>query len=136
MTPRGRARAIQVPPRETVPCPLTHQPCPYSTDAHTQQPDPTAARHPSTPPASPKTAETQDILTAKHETEKSNHETIMASHEMIKANRETEISHIATKIIDAWIGEWMPKNQAKPIKKMRKKHKNDEKHPKNSTFIP
>ena len=33
--------------------------------------------------------------------EKSNHETIMASHEMIKANRETEISHITTKIIEA-----------------------------------
>jgi len=30
----------------------------------------------------------------------------------------------------------MPKNQAKPIKKVREKHKNDEKHQKNSTFIP
>ena len=60
----------------------------------------------------------------------------MANHEMTKANRETEISHIATKIIEAKIDEWMPKNQAKPIKKVRKKHKNDEKHPKNSTFIP
>lgn len=61
---------------------------------------------------------------------------IMASHEMIKANRETEISHIATKIIEVWIDEWMPKNQAKPIKKGAEKHKNDEKHPKKSTFIP
>ena len=62
----------------------------------------------------------------------------MASHEMIKANRETKISHIATKIIEAWIDEWMPKNQAKPIKKVRKKHKNDEKHPKNviRNFVP
>ena len=60
----------------------------------------------------------------------------MASHEMIMSNRETEISHIATKIIESWIDQWMPKNQAKPIKKVREKHKNDEKHPKNSTFIP
>ena len=60
-----------------------------------QQPDPTAARHHSTPPTNPKTTEPQDILTANHETEKSNRETITASHEMIKANHETEISHIA-----------------------------------------
>lgn len=60
----------------------------------------------------------------------------MASHEMVMANHEMEKIRIATKIIEAWIDEWMPKNQAKPIKKMRKKHKNDEKHPKNSTFIP
>ena len=78
-----------------------HRHHPYSTDAHTQQPDLTAARHPSTPPTNPKTTETQDILTAKHETEKSNHETITASHEMIMVNRETKISHIATKIIEA-----------------------------------
>ena len=38
---------------------------------------------------------------------------------MIKANRETEISHIATKIIEAKIDEWMPKNQAKTFKKVR-----------------
>ena len=49
---------------------------------------------------------------------------------MIKANRETKISHISTKIIEGWIDQWMPKNKAKPIKKARKKHKNDEKHPK------
>ena len=55
---------------------------------------------------------------------------------MIISNRETKISHIATKIIEACIDQWMPKNQAKDIKKVRKKHKNDEKHPKNSTFIP
>jgi len=30
----------------------------------------------------------------------------------------------------------MPKNQAKDIKKVRKKHKSEEKYPKNSTFIP
>lgn len=97
MTPRGIARAIQGSPRETVlSIRSPHRPHPYTTDAHTQQPDPTAVRHHSTPPTNPKTTEPQDNLTTNHETEKSNYETITASHEMIKANRETEISHIAT----------------------------------------
>ena len=55
---------------------------------------------------------------------------------MIKANRETKISHIATKIIEAWIDEWMPKNQAKPIKKVRKKTKTTKNTQKTALLSP
>ena len=102
MTPRGRARAIQGPPRENAlssahPIDLDHTPQTPIRSSPTRPP----RAIPLTPPTNPKTAETQDILTAKHETEKSNHETITASHEMVMANHEMEKIRIATKIIEA-----------------------------------
>ena len=55
---------------------------------------------------------------------------------MTKANRETEISHIATKIIEGWIDEWMPKNQAKPIKKVLKNTKTTKNTQKTALLSP